>query len=233
MPLYISDDSDSLLFQLLGTIFASISYGIVIVLSGNCFHILQNKLDIYSNRMRILLLIYVTVMLLSSTWRIIGSICVVMDALAPLHASVFLFPSFGLPLTVTMWAGDGFMVRILIPRQEQRFTMQLQIWRCLVLYQDVSRGPRVGIIVLLSVISVASFGRPIYISTPPFKLLIKISSMRCHGVSRTNDVRCRAFVCQPSVHFTLCSRQYHTRSVDRFPTHFLPKTHPKYSWSGL
>jgi len=183
MPLYISDDEDSLLFQLLGTIFASISYGIVIVLSGNCFYLLQNKRDIYSNRMRVLLFIYVTVMLLSSTWRIIGSICVVMESLAPLHDSVLLSRSFGLPLTLTMWAGDGFMVRILILRQEQRFTMQLQIWRCLVLYQDVSRGARVGVIVLLSLISVASFGRPIYISTLPFKLLTEILSLRCHRVS--------------------------------------------------
>ena len=149
---------------LLSSIFSAIAYGIVIVLSGNCFHLLLEKRDVYPDRMRILLLIYVIFMLLS-TWNQIGSTSSLMWVFTtPLHSSVFLYRSFALPNTLTMWGADGFMTRILILRQEPRFIMQLQIWRCLVLYENVSRGLRVGIIVLLSLISFASFGKPISIS---------------------------------------------------------------------
>jgi hypothetical protein len=150
--------------QFLSAIFSAIAYGIVVVLSGSCFHLLLNKRDIYPNRMRIILLIYVIIMLLSSTWREIGSICSLMSNLTSKDINFFLYHSFGVPIIVIIWGADGFMVRILIICQEQRFTMQLQIWRCLVLYQHVSRGLRVGIIVLLSLLSFGSFGRPISIS---------------------------------------------------------------------
>jgi hypothetical protein len=176
MPLYIRGltYSDSiyyfdLKFKFFSAIFSAIAYGIVVVLSGNCFHLLRKKRGIYSNRLRILLLIYIVIMLLSSTWRLLGSTCILMNFLIPPRRDVCpasLPRSFAVPLAVTMWGADGFMVRILILRQEQRFTMQLQIWRCLVLYQEVSRGHRIVIIVLLSLISLASFGRPILISTP-------------------------------------------------------------------
>jgi hypothetical protein len=153
--------------QLLGGILSAIAYGIVIVLSGNCFYLLQKKRGIYSNRMRILLLIYVTVMVLNSTWALIGSIFQLRRIFIQLHASFIMYRSFGVPLTVTMWGADGFMVSILILCQEQRLTMQLQIWRCLVLYQDVSKGPRIVIIVLFSVLSLASLGKPNSSSIPP------------------------------------------------------------------
>ena len=167
MPLYIRDQivlPPHFEIKLLSAIFSAIAYGIMTTLAGNCLHLLQQKRDVYPNRMRIFVPIYVTVMLLSSTWRLIGSISSVMDVLTSKALNEFLYRSFGLPITVTMWGADGFMVKILILRQEQRFTMQLQIWRCLVLYQHVSRGPRVVIIVLLSFISFTSFGRPISIS---------------------------------------------------------------------
>jgi len=172
MPLYIQDRiiltpylPPYFKLELLSAIFSAIAYGIVVVLFGNCFYLLQRKRDIYPNRMRITLPIYVIVMLLSSTWSLTGSICSLMNNLTPKKfINPFFHRSFALPVTVTMWGADGFMVRILIMCQKQRFTMQLQIWRCLVLYQEVSRGLRIGIIVFLSLISFASFGRPISIS---------------------------------------------------------------------
>ena len=172
MSLYIRDlnVSPSLKGGFLLAIFSAIAYGIVLVLSGNCFHLLKKKRDIYPNRMRIIFLIYVIVMLLSSTWKIIGLICSLMEDLTSKPYSSYLNGTFSMPFTVTMWGADAFMVRILIIRQEQRFTMQLQIWRCLVLYWNVSRGPRVVIIVLLSLFSFASFGRPISISTAPLSI---------------------------------------------------------------
>ena len=171
MPLYIRDRivlppyiPPYLKVELFSAFFTAIAYGIVVVLSANCFHLLLKKRDIYRNRMRIILLIYVIIMLLSSTWKQIGSICILMNNLTSKSIGIFFYRSFGVPMIITTWGADGFMVRILIICQEQRFTMKLKIWRCLVLYQDVSRGLRVGIIVLFSFLSLASFGRPISIS---------------------------------------------------------------------
>ena len=100
--------------ELLSAIFSAISYGIVVVLAGNCFHLLLKKRDTDPDRMRILLPIYVIVMLLSSTWKQIGSICILMTGLTSKPVSLLLYRSFGLPITVTIWGADGFMVRILI-----------------------------------------------------------------------------------------------------------------------
>ena len=62
------------------------------------------------------------------------------------------------------------MVRILITRQEQRFTV-LQIWRCVIPYQDTSNRPRILITILLSLLSLISLGRsPIFNSTPSIRV---------------------------------------------------------------
>jgi hypothetical protein len=168
MPLYTRDliVRPYLKVVFLSAIFSAIAYGIVVVLSGNCLHLLLKKRDIYPNRKRIILPIYVIVMLLFSTWRIIGTIYTFMNVLTitSKYTSLYLYRSFGVPIAVIIWGADGFMVSILIICQERRYTMQLQIWRCLVLYHDVSRGLRIGIAVLLSLISLASFGGPISIS---------------------------------------------------------------------
>jgi len=110
MPPYI-EDVPFVKIKLLGAILASIAYGIVIVLSGNCFHLLQKR-DIYSNRMRILLLIYVIIMLLCSTWMLLGSIYELMYYFTPPLTSFLSLCSFG-AFTMAMWGADGFMVRIL------------------------------------------------------------------------------------------------------------------------
>ena len=193
MSLYIRDIIVQPHFKndFLSAIFSAIAYGIVLVLSGNCFHLLLKKQDIYPNRMRMILCIYVVVMLLSSTWNVIGSIWRPMGSLTSKYPSYHLYLSFGMPITVIVWGADGFMVRILLICQEQRFIMQLQVWRCLVLYQHVSRGLRLGIIILLSFLSFASFGRPISF---PFGLLIKIFSIRCCDVSRSSHRPVRLFI---------------------------------------
>jgi len=128
MSLYIQDGillPPFLKEELLSAIFSAIAYGFVIVLSGNCFHLLLKKRDIYANRMRITLPIYVIVMLLSSTWKLIGTIYMVMNDLSSKDTSLFLYHSFGVPMPVIIWGADGFMVSILIICQEQSFTMQL------------------------------------------------------------------------------------------------------------
>jgi len=110
--------------------------------------------------------------------------------------------------------------------------MHLQIWRFLVLYQEVSRGSRVVIFVLLSLISFASLGKSISLSTPPCKLLIKILSIWCRVVSQRREVYFQAFVRRRSVHFTLRSCAYHTRSLDCFPARLPSEIRPKHPWSG-
>jgi hypothetical protein len=112
---YLKDD-------FLSAVFSAIAYGIMVVLSGNCFHLLLKKRDIYPNRMRMILPIYVIVMLLSSTWKLIGSIYMVMNDLSSEDISLFLYRSFRVPIPVIIWGADGFIVRILIICQEQRFT---------------------------------------------------------------------------------------------------------------
>jgi hypothetical protein len=161
------DYEPSVQTESLGVIFSAIAYGIVIVLSGNCFHLLQRKGGMHSNRVRILLLIYVTVMFLFSTWALVQwilSLMVLIDL-----RNIILQPYrtyLATQIPVTIWGADGFMVRVLIFRQGQIFTIKLQVWRCVVLYQDVSKGPRIAVIILLSLLSLASFGRSISIYSP-------------------------------------------------------------------
>jgi len=111
----------------LGTIISAIAYGIVITLSGNCFLLLLKKRGIYSNRMRLFLLIYVTVMLLLSTLAIILSIRGIMFDIFRvfdlLHfvdlPPVEVYSPAALPLII--WGADGFMVRIILFHQNEHF----------------------------------------------------------------------------------------------------------------
>ena len=108
--------------RMLGTIISAIAYGIVIVLSGNCFLLLLKKRGIYSNRMRLFLLIYVTVMLLFSTLAIIQSIWGITLLIfwqdVDLPRLVGASPA-TLPLTI--WGADGFMVSIILLRHHGYF----------------------------------------------------------------------------------------------------------------
>ena len=161
MPLYI-EDGLSPKIELLGNIFSSIAFGIVVGLSGNCF-LLLTKRDRHSNRMQILLFIYVIFMLLCSTWSIFQSVWLFMATLnkrIPTPVFFFFFTGISPRHVGSRWfhgANSNHPPRT-------KFYNELQIWGCLVLYQDVSRGSRIVIIVLLSFISFASFSRGIFIS---------------------------------------------------------------------
>ena len=122
MSLYIRDliIQPRLKAQFLSTTFSAIAYGIVVVLAGGCFHLLLKKWDIYPNRKQIILPIYVIVMLLCSTWRLIGSIYQLMSVLTSKPINHYIFDSCGVPITLIVWGADGFMVSILITYQEQR-----------------------------------------------------------------------------------------------------------------
>jgi len=131
-------------FGLLATIISAVPYGIIIVLSGNCFLLLQKKRGIYSNRRRLFLILYVTVVFFLSTWSIIQSIRNIMLFIFPeLRNPPFQIPFTWSPVTqalpLTVWVADGFMM-----------------WRCVVLYQDISTGSRILIIILLSLLTFIS-----------------------------------------------------------------------------
>ena len=114
---------------LLGTVFSAIAYGIVIVLAGNCFHLLLKKRGIYSNRMRIILLFYIAVMLLLSTLALIQLISGIITRIfsSLIWKQPWQLKFYPIEILFVVWGADGFMVRILILRQEQRSTMQYVI----------------------------------------------------------------------------------------------------------
>jgi len=128
---------------MLGTIISAVAYGIVVVLSGNCFLLLQRNRGIYSNRMRLFLLIYVLVMFLFSTSSMIQSICTITLFIFRGGVGSPILTGYSAPvmLPLTIWGADGFM-----------------IWRCFVLYQDITRVPRILVIILLSLLSIISLG---------------------------------------------------------------------------
>ena len=88
--------------------------------------------------------------------------------------------------------------------------LQLQIWRCVVLYQDTSNRPRILITVPLSLLSLVSLGRSVSISTPPIQISHENIRMRRHDVSQWGHGLLN------SLYITLPSRQYHTRNTNCF-----------------
>ena len=141
---------------------SAIAYGIVIVLSGNCILLLRKKRAIYSNRMRHFLPIYVTVMFLLSTEALVQSIWLLRSTIFEGKGLPFIGVS-PLAIPLTIWGADGIMVSIIfLTRTDILMRFQLQIWRCVILYQDVARGPWILVIVLLSLLSAVSLGRSIF-----------------------------------------------------------------------
>jgi len=107
--------------MMLGTIFSAVAYGIVVVLSGNCFLLLQRKRGIYSNRMRLFLLIYVLVMFLFSTSSMIQSICAITLLIFRGGVGSLILTGYAAPVMVplTIWGADGFMVSNFFLRQSE------------------------------------------------------------------------------------------------------------------
>ena len=107
--------------KLVATALSAVGYGVVIVLSGNCLLLLQKKQRIYSNRMRLSLLIYVSVMFLFSTFAVIQSTCEMLldfqDNLSTETLQGYWAPAM-LPLTI--WGADGFVVSVLFLHQNKK-----------------------------------------------------------------------------------------------------------------
>ena len=99
-------------YQLVGIVISSVCYGVVVVLSGNCFFLLQKKRGVgYTKRLRLFLLTYVAVMfLLSTSWILLSTFArtqLIRMALKLHTINVNWIPAM-IPLII--WGGDGFMV---------------------------------------------------------------------------------------------------------------------------
>ena len=121
---------------------------------------------------------------------------------------------------------NGFTIRIIIPRQEQSLFAVLQIWRCVISYQDASSYPRIPLNVIISLLLLFSFGRFISISTSPIQVAHEKIRLRCDGISRWG------YGLLNSLHITLPSCRYHTRSANCFLTHLSWKTPLRCLWGG-
>ena len=79
------------------------------------------------------------------------------------------------------------------PRQEKRFTVQFP---CHTLYQEMSCGPKVPIVIPLSLLSFVSVGRSMSLSAPPIQVVHQNMGSQFHNVSQPG------FSCLNRVHIT-------------------------------
>ena len=107
--------------------------------------------------------------------------------------------------------------------------LQLQIWRCVVLYQDVAKGPRILVIFLLSLLSIISLGMPSSLRTFCTYTCSQSKRVRCNDVSRSWRWRLDL---RNGAHSILNSCQHNTRIVDCSPTCSPSTTYPEGSWSA-
>ncbi|KAJ3505392.1 hypothetical protein NLJ89_g7439 [Agrocybe chaxingu] len=124
--------------HMLGTIFAGVAYGIIIVKSLDCFRMVwKNK-----TRIRTFTLIYIVVMTAVSTVSFVLGIVVTMNSIFRLNIrrfdilglDVLLFP-------LALWGADGFMM-----------------YRCIMLYQGVPRVWRITLYTLFGFLSCLLLG---------------------------------------------------------------------------
>lgn len=155
----------------IGVILSAIVYGGALFLAVSYVHLLKTSNNI-SRRMRNFLLIYVTFMVANSTIYMITITIALVHTFSelgnPLYSAttVYYFENGflgALSTTLASWGADGFMVRILKSIQEKGILNCLllcitQLWRCAVLYEGISRGRRIALIVGLVSIALLSLG---------------------------------------------------------------------------
>ena len=131
-------------FKVLGTVFSAIAYGIVSILCGNCVYLLQRKRGTHSNRVRISLLIYTTVMLLLSTLTLFQLICqTIAFVFPPEFLSIGRLVDLPTILPFTLWGENVFMVRIIVPHVALAGTTSLQCFRFGVVSSHIRTYPMV------------------------------------------------------------------------------------------
>ncbi|PPQ96692.1 hypothetical protein CVT26_010244 [Gymnopilus dilepis] len=132
--------------QMLGTMFAAILYGVVLMLCFECFKRLSKKakernVDIPSKSMRRFLVFFILVMFLLSTLSLIQGMLVAVTSIFEGNS----FPTLpgGAPavLPFSIWASDGFM-----------------LWRCAILYRGIEPFLRTLLLCFISLVWLAAFG---------------------------------------------------------------------------
>ncbi|KAJ3514473.1 hypothetical protein NLJ89_g2362 [Agrocybe chaxingu] len=125
--------------HMLGTIISGVAYGIVIVSACDSFRLVFRK----AARLRNFTLVYIVVMTLVSTASFILGVVVtttmifqteVRSAVGPFRLEILLYP-------VALWGADGLMM-----------------YRCMVLYEGLSRAYRIALRCLLSLMSFVLVG---------------------------------------------------------------------------
>lgn len=136
---------------MLGTIISAVAYGIVVMLSLDCFKLLfRRNITVPSRPMRRFLVFFISFMLLLSTLALIQGVLV--SATSVFRGKSFPSLSGGAPfvLPLSIWASDGFM-----------------LWRCAVLYQGISRTARVALLSFISLVFLAALGSGISLFVNP------------------------------------------------------------------
>jgi hypothetical protein len=154
----------------IGVILSAIVYGGVLFLAVHYVHLLKTSNNI-SRRMRNFLWIYVTFMVANSTIYMITISIALVQTLSeignPLYpgTTVYYFENGfwgAMSTTFASWGADGFMVRILKSIYKGILNFLLlcvtQLWRCAMLYEGISRGRRIALIVGLVFIGLLSLG---------------------------------------------------------------------------
>ncbi|CAA7270520.1 unnamed protein product [Cyclocybe aegerita] len=124
--------------HMLGTIISGVAYGIVIIIALDSFRLVMRK----AARLREFMLVYIVIMTLVSTASFILGVVVttkmifqtnVPIAVGPFRLEILLYP-------VALWGADGLMM-----------------YRCMILYEGVSRASRIALRCLLGVMAFVLF----------------------------------------------------------------------------
>lgn len=158
-------ESSNTKIQLIGTFTVAVFYGLVVSLVCHTLQplIFHSKQRTYSNRMRWFLIVYTISMFMLSTAAFVQTAAFVMHfafdgAFMSPHNFVESNTPLFLPLTV--WGADSMMVRprSMSPSINTHSHYYIQIWRCIILYGNASRGRRVIINCTLAIMSLISIG---------------------------------------------------------------------------
>ncbi|KAF8961197.1 hypothetical protein BDZ97DRAFT_1229468 [Flammula alnicola] len=143
---------------LIGTIFASVAYGTVIMVFVHCFRLLLKTPYIYSKRMRGFNFFYITVMFLLSTlaWiqETVGMTLVIFRS-APDDFAIFSLSDFQAIIEFFFQNGTLFLPFTILGADV------FMLWRCLVLYQGASRRLQIFVFTCLSLILLTSLANAI------------------------------------------------------------------------
>lgn len=153
--------------QVLANIFSAIAYGFVVILFCSCLWVLRDTKQTPARQIRPFLYLYIIFMFAMGTMAFVQETVyttkVLKNDIFPKGPNlVDYLTSLGepIPLPFTIWGADGFMaseIFIEIMFYVDRRPL-LQLWRCWVLYQDISPTWRLLLFIFLTLLCLTSAG---------------------------------------------------------------------------